>query len=136
MPLAKVASGGELSRLMLAIKTVLADTDTVPVLIFDEIDTGIGGAVATVMGQRLRALARYHQVFCITHLPQIAAHATSHFLVEKSIEARRTVTRVMPLDRAARRGEIARMVGGLSITKAVRETAAQMMSEAESSSQC
>jgi len=117
---------------MLAIKTVLAENDTVPVLIFDEVDTGIGGAVATVMGQRLRALAGYHQVFCITHLPQIASHATSHWLVEKSTEKKRTITRVTPLDRAAREGEIARMVGGLSITKAVRDTAAQMMSEADS----
>jgi DNA repair protein RecN (Recombination protein N) len=139
MPLAKVASGGELSRLMLAIKTVLADSDTVPVLIFDEVDAGIGGAVATVMGQRLRALAGYHQVFCITHLPQIASHATSHFLVEKSMEKQRTVTRVRSLDRAARQSEIARMVGGLSITKAVRETAAQMINEADpppSSAEC
>ena len=133
MPLAKVASGGELSRMMLAIKTVLAATDTVPVLIFDEIDTGLGGAVATVMGQRLRALARYHQVLCITHLPQVASHATSHYLVEKTIEEKRTVTRVMPLDRAGRQGEIARMVGGLTVTKAVRETAAQMISEADPS---
>jgi DNA repair protein RecN (Recombination protein N) len=131
MPLAKVASGGELSRMMLAIKTVLADTDTVPVLIFDEIDTGIGGAVATMMGQRLRALAKYHQVLCITHLPQIASHATSHFLVEKTTEQKRTVTRVTPLDRAARQREIARMVGGLTVTKSVRETAAQMISEAD-----
>lgn len=131
MPLAKVASGGELSRIMLAIKTVLAHTDTVPVLIFDEIDTGIGGAVATVMGQRLRALAKYHQVLCITHLPQIASHATSHYLVEKMTEKKRTVTRVTPLDRAARQAEIARMVGGLTVTKAVRETAAQMISEAD-----
>jgi DNA repair protein RecN (Recombination protein N) len=133
MPLAKVASGGELSRIMLAIKTVLADADTVPVLIFDEIDTGIGGTVATVMGQRLRSLAEYHQVLCITHLPQIASQATSHFLVEKTIEKKRTVTRVMPLDDAARHAEIARMVGGRSITQAVRETAAQMMSEADPS---
>jgi DNA repair protein RecN (Recombination protein N) len=116
---------------MLAIKTVLAHTDTVPVLIFDEIDTGIGGAVATVMGQRLRALAKYHQVLCITHLPQIASHATSHYLVEKTTEKKRTVTRVTPLDRAARQAEIARMVGGLTVTKAVRETAAQMISEAD-----
>ena len=131
MPLAKVASGGELSRMMLAIKTVLADTDTVPVLIFDEIDTGIGGAVATVMGQRLRALAKYHQVLCITHLPHIASHATSHYLVEKISEKKRTVTRVTLLDRAARQAEIARMVGGLTVTKAVRETAAQMINEAD-----
>ena len=131
MPLAKVASGGELSRLMLAIKTVLADTDTVPVLIFDEIDAGIGGAVATVMGRRLRALAKYHQVLCITHLPQIASHATSHYRVEKTIEKKRTVTRVTPLDRPGRQEEIARMVGGLTVTTAVRETAAQMISDAD-----
>lgn len=131
MPLAKVASGGELSRIMLAIKTVLADTDTVPVLIFDEIDTGIGGAVATVMGQRLRTLAKYHQVLCITHLPQIASQAVSHYLVEKTIENKRTLIKVMPLDRPRRQDEIARMVGGLTVTRAVRETAAQMMSEAD-----
>ena len=86
MTLSKVASGGELSRIMLAMKTVLANADPVPVLVFDEIDAGVGGAVAAAMGQRLRALSDYHQVLCITHLPQIASQATSHFLVSKAVE--------------------------------------------------
>lgn len=131
LPLARVASGGELSRVMLAMKTVLAEMDRVPVLIFDEVDAGIGGAVASVMGKRLRALANYHQVFCITHLPQIAAQAETHFLVEKEVVRKRTVTRVRRLDSKARQEEVARMLGGLAITKAVRATAAELIGEAE-----
>ena len=130
-PLARVASGGELSRVMLAIKTVLAETDRVPVLIFDEVDSGIGGAVAAVMGQRLRALAEYHQVFCLTHLPQIASQAGTHFVVEKGLIKNRTVTRVRRLDQGGRREEIARMLAGLAVTKAARATAAEMIGEAE-----
>ena len=128
-PLARVASGGELSRVMLAIKTVLAETDGVPVLVFDEVDAGIGGAVAAVMGQRLRALADYHQVFCITHLPQIASQAGTHFLVEKDVVKKRTVTRVRRLDDRERREEVARMLGGLAVTQAARDTAAEMIRE-------
>lgn len=130
-PLARVASGGELSRVMLAMKTVLAETDRVPVLIFDEVDAGIGGAVAAVMGRRLRALANYHQVFCITHLPQIASQAGTHIVVEKAVIKKRTVTNARKLDRAGREEEIARMLGGLAITKAVRQTAVEMIGEAE-----
>ncbi len=130
-PLARVASGGELSRVMLAMKTVLAETDRVPVLVFDEVDAGIGGAVAAVMGRRLRALGKYPQVFCITHLPQIASQAGTHFVVEKAVTKKRTVTSVRKLDRADREEEIARMLGGLTITKAVRQTAAEMIGEAE-----
>ena len=130
-PLARVASGGELSRVMLAIKTVLAETDRVPVLVFDEVDSGIGGAVAAVMGQRLRALAEYHQVFCLTHLPQIASQAGTHFVVEKELVKNRTVTRVRRLDQGGRREEIARMLAGLAVTKAVRATAAEMIGEAK-----
>lgn len=130
-PLARVASGGELSRVMLAMKSVLAETDHVPVLIFDEVDAGIGGAVAAVMGRRLRALADYHQVFCITHLPQIAAQAGTHFVVEKAVVKKRTVTSVKQLDRAGREEEVARMLGGVAITKSVRQTAAEMIGEAE-----
>jgi DNA repair protein RecN (Recombination protein N) len=129
-PLARVASGGELSRTMLAIKTVLAETDAVPVLVFDEVDVGIGGAVATVMGRRLRALSTYHQVFCVTHLPQIASQAHAHFLVHKSVIKKRTVTRVTCLNQDERRDEIARMLGGLTITNATRATAAEMLQEA------
>lgn len=131
LPLARVVSGGELSRVMLAMKTVLAETDRVPVLIFDEVDAGIGGAVAAVMGRRLRALGRYHQVFCITHLPQIASQAGTHFAIEKSVAKKRTVTHARKLDRVGREEEIARMLGGLAITKAVRQTAAEMIGEAE-----
>ena len=129
-PLARVASGGELSRIMLAIKTVLAETDRVPVLIFDEVDTGVGGAVAAVMGQRLQELGRYHQVFCITHLPQVASHGGHHILVEKAAKQNRTVTSAHALDGAEREQEIARMLGGLTVTKKVRETAAEMIGTA------
>ena len=126
-PLARVASGGELSRVMLAIKTVLAEADRVPVLIFDEVDAGVGGAVAAVMGKRLKALGGYHQVFCITHLPQVASQADTHYLVKKETVKKRTVATVSRLDPAGRREEVARMLGGLSITSTVRKTAAEMI---------
>jgi DNA repair protein RecN (Recombination protein N) len=129
-PLSKVASGGELSRVMLALKTVLAERDHVPVLIFDEIDTGVGGAVAAAIGKRLRGLGRYHQVFCITHLPQVAAQGQHHLCVEKSQDGNRTVTTVYPLTGEARENEIARMLGGLTVTKKVRETAAELIADA------
>lgn len=132
-PLARVASGGELSRVMLAIKSVLADSDGVPVLMFDEVDAGVGGTVATVMGQRLRNLGRYHQVFCITHLPQIASQARTHFVVQKEVRGNRTTTFVAQLEPVQREEEIARMLGGLKLTKAIRETAAQMIKEAQQS---
>ena len=96
----RVASGGELSRIMLALKTVLAETDQVPVLVFDEIDTGVGGAVAAAMGTRLRKLGAYHQVFCITHLPQVASQAEHHVIVEKGQDGRRTSTPVRLLRRS------------------------------------
>jgi DNA repair protein RecN (Recombination protein N) len=126
-PLAKVASGGELSRIMLAIKSVLAEADEVSVLIFDEVDTGIGGPVAAVVGERLRALAHYHQVFCITHLPQIASQASTHYLIEKEVKNKKTVTHVRMLKDMEREQEIARMLGGLEITKSTRETATEML---------
>ncbi|MBM4133957.1 MAG: DNA repair protein RecN [Nitrospira sp.] len=130
-PMAKVASGGELSRIMLALKTVLAESDGVPVLIFDEVDQGVGGAVAAVMGKRLKALAAYHQVFCITHLPQIASQAGAHYVVVKTVMKKRTVTQARRLDQAGRKEEVARMLGGLAITKNVREAAAEMIGEAD-----
>lgn len=126
-PIGRVASGGELSRIMLAIKTVLAETDQVPVLIFDEVDTGVGGAVAAVMGQRLRELGRFHQVFCITHLPQVASQGNCHILVEKTAKRNRTTTSARTLDGSEREQEIARMLGGVTVTKKVRETAAEMI---------
>jgi DNA repair protein RecN (Recombination protein N) len=130
-PLGRVASGGELSRMMLALKTVLAEMDQVPVLVFDEIDTGVGGAVAAAMGTRLRKLGSFHQVFCITHLPQVASQAEHHLLVEKGLESRRTSTSVRTLKGMGREEEIARMLGGLTITKKVRETAAELIAGAK-----
>ena len=130
-PLGRVASGGELSRIMLALKTVLAEMDQVPVLVFDEVDTGVGGAVAAAMGTRLRKLGSFHQVFCITHLPQVASQAEHHLLVEKGQESQRTATSVRVLTGMGQEEEIARMLGGLTITKKVRETAAELIAGAK-----
>jgi DNA repair protein RecN (Recombination protein N) len=129
-PLGRVASGGELSRVMLALKTILAEADRVPVLIFDEVDAGVGGAVAEAMGKRLRGLAKHHQVFSVTHLPQVGAQAHAHFLVEKFIRHKRTTTHVQRLDREARECEIARMLAGMTITKNARAAAADMIGSA------
>ena len=129
-PLAKIASGGELSRVMLAMKTVLAEQDRVPVLVFDEVDAGIGGAVSEVVGKRLRDLSRHgHQVFCITHLAPIAAQAQRHFSVAKAAKSGRTVTQVEQLDKAGRVEEVARMLGGEKITPTIRSTAAEMLKQ-------
>lgn len=125
-PLGEVASGGELSRIMLAIKTVLADTDDIPTLIFDEIDTGISGRTAQKVSERLSYIARKHQVLCITHLPQIAAMADTHFEIRKSVENGRTVTRIHRLNESEQIDELARLLGGAEITEAVRENAREM----------
>lgn len=132
-PLARVASGGELSRVMLALKTILAGTDGVPILIFDEIDAGVGGAVAELMGSRLRALGGHHQVLCVTHWPQVASQSHRHYLIEKSVKRQRTTTRVRELKGDAREAEIARMVGGVNVTQTVRAAAAEMMGSAKDS---
>jgi DNA repair protein RecN (Recombination protein N) len=130
--LSRIASGGELSRVMLAMKSVLAGLDQVPVLIFDEVDAGIGGSVADVVGERLRQLSRHgHQVFCITHLAPIAVHAQHHFAVTKDIKGGRTVTKVTALHGANRIDEIARMLGGASITPKIRETARELLRAAQ-----
>ncbi|OQW34751.1 MAG: hypothetical protein A4E19_17690 [Nitrospira sp. SG-bin1] len=126
-PMSRVASGGELSRVMLALKSTLADVDHVPVLIFDEIDTGVGGAVAATIGKRLRELGRYHQVLCVTHLPQVASQAQHHFSVEKSEVKGRTVATVRALTGVSREGEIARMLGGERITQKTRSAAAELI---------
>jgi DNA repair protein RecN (Recombination protein N) len=111
-PLARIASGGELSRVALAIKTVLAEADDTPVLVFDEVDTGIGGRSADPLGRSLWSLARRHQVLCVTHLPQIAAHADAHFRIAKRERDGRTVTEIERLDREGRIVELAAMLGG------------------------
>ncbi len=126
-PLRKVASGGELSRLMLAIESVLGRADRVPVLVFDEVDAGIGGAVAELVGRRLKSLAQGRQLLCVTHLPQVAAFADRHYVVEKIGKKGRTVTTLRALDRKAQVAELARMVGGSSITEATRRHAEELL---------
>jgi DNA repair protein RecN (Recombination protein N) len=126
-PLAKIASGGELSRVMLALKSILATVAQVPTLIFDEVDTGIGGGVAEVVGRKLKTLTKSCQVFCITHLPQVASRGDVHFVIEKQVVLGRTVTTVRPLTQRERVDEIARMSGGLVITETTRKLAAELL---------
>ncbi len=126
-PLARIASGGELSRIMLSLKSILAAVDRVPTLVFDEVDAGIGGGVAEVVGQRLKGLARNRQVLCVTHLPQIASQAPTHFTVEKAVLQGRAVTRVKRLREEERVEEIARMLGGRQTTPAAFKHAREML---------
>lgn len=126
-PLKSVASGGELSRLMLVLKTVTAPTLFPRTLIFDEIDAGIGGRVAEAVGQRLRRLAKTNQVLCITHQPQIARYADTHFLITKEVSEKRTVTRLTELDEDGRIDELVRMIGGSTATIAARKHARELL---------
>ncbi|MEO9297660.1 DNA repair protein RecN [Devosia alba] len=130
-PLLKVASGGELSRFLLALKVVLADRGSAPVLIFDEIDTGVGGAVADAIGRRLARLAGKVQVLAVTHAPQVAARAQRHLLIEKQMvkEGAFMRTHVKPLDSAARQEEVARMLAGAQVTDEARAAASKLLSE-------
>jgi DNA repair protein RecN (Recombination protein N) len=130
-PLAKIASGGELSRIMLAMKRILAKVGGKQVLIFDEVDSGIGGAMAEVVGKKLRELSRHHQVICVTHLPQIACFADQHHSVRKEIKAGRTITSVDRLNEEAIADEIARMLGGVKITEKTRAHAKEMIENAK-----
>lgn len=125
-PLGAVASGGELSRIMLAVKTVLADSDDIPTLIFDEIDTGISGRTAQMVSEKLSYIADSHQVICITHLPQIAAMADAHFEIAKSADKEKTTTNIRQLSDSKIVEELARLLGGAEITEAVRENAREM----------
>ena len=125
-PLQDVASGGELSRIMLAIKSVMADQDEIGTLIFDEIDTGISGRTAQKVSEKMAVIARDHQVICITHLPQIAAMADSHYEIAKSAKDGQTVTSIRLLGEEESTAELARMLGGVSITQAVLENAREM----------
>jgi DNA repair protein RecN (Recombination protein N) len=130
-PLMKVASGGELSRFLLALKVVLADRGSAPVLIFDEIDTGVGGAVADAIGRRLRRLSEKVQVLTVTHAPQVAARADTHLFIEKQALAKGTLVRtnVRPLDGDGRREEVARMLAGAQITEEARAAAGKLLSD-------
>ena len=126
-PVAKIASGGELSRMMLAIKTVLAATDDVDTLIFDEVDTGISGSAAEKVGLKLKEVSKDSQVLCVTHQAQIAALADYHYLIDKRVEQGRTFTVVTELDRGARVRELARIIGGVNITQAAISHAEDML---------
>lgn len=128
--LSKVASGGELSRVSLAIEVLLCNSQQIPTLIFDEVDTGIGGAVAESVGQQLRALGNSHQVLCVTHLPQVAALGHHHFQVNKVVKKQKTHTQIAELNRQARQDEIARMLGGMEITTQTRAHAKEMIKRA------
>ncbi|MDR3449833.1 MAG: DNA repair protein RecN [Alphaproteobacteria bacterium] len=128
-PLQKIASGGELARFMLALKTVLAAADPVPVLVFDEVDTGIGGAVASAVGERLAHLAEEVQILVVTHSPQVAARGNHHLRVAKRVTGKQTVTEVEALDKDARREEIARMLAGSHVTAAARQAAESLLGE-------
>jgi DNA repair protein RecN (Recombination protein N) len=125
--LSRIASGGELSRIMLALKKVLAEAERIPTLIFDEIDAGIGGAVAQALGEKLHHISQTHQVLCVTHLPQIACFAKHHLRVIKHLDGRRTVTQVEPLGEAERLEEISRMLGGKVITDKTRAHARELL---------
>lgn len=131
-PLGKVASGGELSRIMLAVKSVLADADAIETLIFDEIDTGISGRTAQKVSEKMAVIARKHQVICITHLPQIAAMADDHYVIEKKTMEQRTMTEIHHLSDEASVDEIARLLGGVEITDAVMKNAREMKNLARS----
>ncbi|MFZ1624568.1 MAG: DNA repair protein RecN [Gammaproteobacteria bacterium] len=132
-PMSRVASGGELSRLNLAIQVVATAEHGAPTLIFDEVDAGVGGAVAEIVGRKLRELSRQRQVLCVTHLPQVAAQASQHFTVRKDVARGKTSTSVQKLDAPARVEEIARMLGGLNITAQTRAHAQEMLDSAAES---
>ena len=128
-PLARIASGGEASRLMLAIKTILSTADQIPILVFDEVDAGIGGRVGSVLGEKLWGLSKSHQVLCVTHLPQIACYADHHAKVAKLASHDRTVTSVVVLDGEARVTELSQMLG--SDSGATRTNALEMLLQAK-----
>ncbi len=129
-PLVKIASGGEISRVMLAMKTLLAQVDRVPVLVFDEIDSGVSGRIAEVVGKNLRRLALSHQIISITHLPQIASQADVHYLVEKNVQKEHTFTNIRPLNDEERIEQIARLFGGEHVTDTLLKSAKEMLRQA------
>lgn len=130
-PIAKIASGGELARIMLALKNVLAEQEAIGTLVFDEVDTGVSGRAAQKVAEKLAQVSRRKQVLCVTHLPQLAAMADTHFSVEKGERNGRTFTRVVQLDREQRKAELARITGGTKVTEALLESAGELLDEAE-----
>ncbi|HUW23415.1 MAG TPA: DNA repair protein RecN [bacterium] len=131
-PINQIASGGEISRIMLALKTILARADQIPTLIFDEIDAAIGGKIAQVVGRKMKTLSPNHQVICITHLPQIAVFASSHYFVDKKISGGRTKTMTALLDKKGKESEIARMLSGEQLTEITLKHAREMIREGQS----
>jgi DNA repair protein RecN (Recombination protein N) len=129
-PLTRIASGGELSRILLVLKKLLSHQDTLETLIFDEVDAGIGGSLGEAVGRKLSELSRSHQVICITHLPQIAAFAETHFQVVKATRNQRTQTSICLLKKEERVAELARMLGGSSPSKQTEAVAKEMLSRA------
>ena len=130
-PIAKIASGGELARIMLALKNVLAEQEAVATLVFDEVDTGVSGRAAQKVAEKLAQVSRRKQVLCVTHLPQLAAMADTHFSVEKGERGGRTYTKVVLLDREQRKAELARITGGSHVTEALLESAGELLDQAE-----
>ena len=130
-PIQKIASGGELARIMLAMKNVLSEQDRVGTMVFDEVDTGVSGRAAQKVAEKMARISRTKQVLCVTHLPQLAAMADTHFSVEKGVTDGRTFTHVRRLDRAQRRQELARLTGGAHITPTMLEGAEELLSAAE-----
>ena len=130
-PIAKIASGGELARIMLALKNVLAEQESIGTLVFDEVDTGVSGRAAQKVAEKLAQVSRAKQVLCVTHLPQLAAMADTHFSVTKGESGGRTFTKVVLLDREQRKAELARITGGASVTDALLESAGELLDAAE-----
>ena len=130
-PIAKIASGGELARIMLALKNVLAEQEAIGTLVFDEVDTGVSGRAAQKVAEKLAQVSRRKQVLCVTHLPQLAAMADTHFSVEKGEQGGRTYTRVVQLDRSQRQAELARITGGTQVTEALLQSAGELLDQAE-----
>ena len=130
-PIAKIASGGELARIMLALKNVLAEQEAIGTLVFDEVDTGVSGRAAQKVAEKLAQVSRRKQVLCVTHLPQLAAMADTHFSVQKGESGGRTFTSVVLLDREQRKAELARITGGSKVTEALLESAGELLDEAE-----
>jgi len=126
-PLSKIASGGEMSRIMLAFKKIIGDYDEIPTMIFDEIDTGISGIAASIVGRKLTEIAEKHQIICITHLPQIAAFGKHNYKIAKSSDDDRTYTTIDALTNEEKTQEIARLLGGTNITETTLESARELI---------
>ena len=128
-PLSKIASGGEISRIMLAFKRIIGDYDHIPTMIFDEIDSGISGITASIVGKKLKDISENHQILCITHLPQIASYSDNHYMIFKENTEERTITKVVPLDEQGKINEIARLLGGMNITDTTLKNAKELISQ-------